>query len=489
MYISYFELDAAKILPVSPVVYQPPLVLQNPVLANNFRALPNVIGSTVVASFKLIKLKLELFNILLILPEKALRWSGMEEEMGPVKTEGENSVVKSVAAEEVDIEGSNQESGLYSEEKEKARLAEEKLLRKKKRRERRRIATEKVFRDIQQASTPQELMNVVDVIEQAVPVSWFLDADRGRLPSSTSSKLTVSDLALRIFSLDRLIRYEEIPGIEQISSKLACRPRTNFVARCSLLPFCRNFMCHPGRCNQSSEDFSSRYPFIAEHVSGGGSPMTSMVMSSAPSTASPSSVLAASYYANHPSALSNLQQSGSSMKPSTMSGYKGVGTSGMTSMYPSSSLPGYGNSSLSAYSAMPNPGNFASSTMPSPGAGYNFSYYHANSASSSNGGYVNTSTGSNTNGWNTSGPMGAYSSQWSQSQGSVSYMNPSGNKRGRPAKNRDAEDEEDEDEFDEEEDEEELEDSFKVIARSEVSVEFAKTCGPPSQVISEVIMI
>lgn len=139
-------------------------------------------------------------------------------------------------------------------------LAEEKALRKKKRREKRKQANERILHMIQTATHPQQLFDCLLEIEKAIPTGWALDLDNNPLPQCAP---TCAAFALRLFTLDRAIRYDEIPGVEAISQRLQYKPRVNFVCKCFVASSCRYVLGHPGRCVLVNDPIS-RCPEIIE---------------------------------------------------------------------------------------------------------------------------------------------------------------------------------------------------------------------------------
>ena len=84
--------------------------------------------------------------------------------------------------------------------------------------------------------------------------------------SLASKAATSAVVALRIFTLDRCLRYEDFPLFPKavIPGKI---PRTKYSPRCSISPTCNKAFCHTSRCSTPMEGFSR---FI--EVSDGNNP-------------------------------------------------------------------------------------------------------------------------------------------------------------------------------------------------------------------------
>jgi hypothetical protein len=98
--------------------------------------------------------------------------------------------------------------------------------RKKKRRAKRKYHNERIIQLIQTAETPQEIMNVLLEIENAIPAANKYTISEAALPSTAD---TSAALAIRIYALDRRIRYDEIPLLEKQGSDRQYKPRYRFL--------------------------------------------------------------------------------------------------------------------------------------------------------------------------------------------------------------------------------------------------------------------
>lgn len=144
-----------------------------------------------------------------------------------------------------------------------------------------RRAADMFVRFIQGASTAQELLHAITTLETVIPLAGLTrgehrDAielliynamadkssvgpkkvDRAPLPTTS---VTSSTVALRLFSLDRIIRYERLPAIcaEYLSRSVqVCRTRCDQSARCPFSLYCNKAAGHFGRCICGCEDYS-----------------------------------------------------------------------------------------------------------------------------------------------------------------------------------------------------------------------------------------
>ena len=197
----------------------------------------HIVTSSKTASAKLIKLKGELFSILFAFPEKALKWP----ELDPVK---ENMVKEAGEAAVKGIYDANKDSGISEVELEKIA---DKASRKARRRLRRKLAVDQFSVSVQQAVTPQELLNQVLVLEFAVPKFLQFSHNKRSLPVYA---YTSSDVALRLFVLDRIIAYNEIVGLENAALFSPYKLRSQFAPRCCASAACSRILGHPGKCTQ-----------------------------------------------------------------------------------------------------------------------------------------------------------------------------------------------------------------------------------------------
>ena len=126
---------------------------------------------------------------------------------------------------------------------------ETKVERKLKRRLKRRQNNERIMSLIQSARTPQELLDVLVEVEEAIPKIYKYTLNDEALPSTAD---TCAALAVRIYVLDRRIRYEEIKEVEKQGMDRQYRPRYQFSPRCLMSSSCNKFLSHAGKCLQDS---------------------------------------------------------------------------------------------------------------------------------------------------------------------------------------------------------------------------------------------
>lgn len=147
-----------------------------------------------------------------------------------------------------------------------------------------RRAADMFVRFIQGASSPQELLHAITTLETVIPLAGMTRgehrdaiemmiynamadkksaAKQKRHPFPTHA-VTSSAVAARLYSLDRIIRYEKLPGsyTEYMSRSVAvCRSRCDQSARCPFSLHCSKAAGHFGRCYNGVEA-PSRVPDI-----------------------------------------------------------------------------------------------------------------------------------------------------------------------------------------------------------------------------------
>ena len=144
---------------------------------------------------------------------------------------------------------------------------ESKVERKLKRRLKRKQNNERIMNLIQLASTPQELLEVLMEIEEAIPKVYKYSLNEEALPSTAD---TCAALAVRVYVLDRRIRYDEIKELEKQGMDRQYKPRYHFSPRCLMSSSCTKFLSHAGKCSNDSPLFAgtgSRIPEITETLS------------------------------------------------------------------------------------------------------------------------------------------------------------------------------------------------------------------------------
>jgi hypothetical protein len=153
------------------------------------------------------------------------------------------------------------------------------------------------IRYIQGASSPHEVLHAITTLETVIPLAGMTrgehrEAIEGMLCSAMGqplgagagaeagagagaeskgikeplprSAVTASTVATRLFSLDRIIRYERLPAIYTeylMKSPTICRTRCDHSARCPFSLCCNKMIGHFGRCMPNVET-ASRMPDI-----------------------------------------------------------------------------------------------------------------------------------------------------------------------------------------------------------------------------------
>ena len=59
-----------------------------------------------------------------------------------------------------------------------------------------------------------------------------------------------------MFALDRVLRYEDIPGLDAVPNKVNQSLRSSFYPKCMLSGNCRNFLNHSGKCSLIADNGS-----------------------------------------------------------------------------------------------------------------------------------------------------------------------------------------------------------------------------------------
>jgi hypothetical protein len=117
------------------------------------------------------------------------------------------------------------------------------------------------IRLVQLADTPQELLDCVIFFEKSLHPSVLVGYSPEYLPTAASS---ASVVAVRLYSLDRAIRYEDIDCLN-----LACdgkyKPRVQFVPRCLVSSTCSKPSGHGGKCFNGFESTYSRFLEVTEN--------------------------------------------------------------------------------------------------------------------------------------------------------------------------------------------------------------------------------
>jgi hypothetical protein len=236
---------------------------------------PILTASSVLVSGRMLRLKAELLNMFYIVPEKLFRWPEPTQE-GLLSIEaagaaaadavfttaarmaaGEQTVAPATAVDEDDEDAPVNVGGLDLSRANVDKLAD-KAARKAKRRLKRRMAIDLFVNSVLDAITSTQLMNAVVIFEQALPPSLLFTYPRHTM---TVTGHSLAAVAVRIYSIDRALRYDDMKGAEVQSAICTYKLRTQFAPRCLLAASCTRFMCHGGKCSNFT-DTASRVPDI-----------------------------------------------------------------------------------------------------------------------------------------------------------------------------------------------------------------------------------
>ena len=268
----------------------------NPAMAS-FVPIPT---STEVVSARMLRLKAELLNMFYLMPEKTLRLPALDEAgekaiadegaaaatklregLAKMSASAAPTPVPTIAAVEAapaqpDQEGESTAAaagtvttttgtaaaptttsgGMDYSQSNVERLAD-KAARKAKRRLRRKLSMEKFMKDTQDATTPQQLLDMVLILENALPATMMYKCHRQQLPSTAD---TLSATALRLYALDRSIAYDEVKVVENAVLPCPYSLRKQFYPRCVVQSNCNRYIGHCGKCATMLDASATRIP-------------------------------------------------------------------------------------------------------------------------------------------------------------------------------------------------------------------------------------
>jgi hypothetical protein len=226
------------------------------------RVIPNIEVSNHISNPRFLKLKAELLCIYFAIPERLFKWPDDDEDSpsGQQKFDFNEEVATN---DHTDLKPTDTSEALDLDDE-----AKKKSERKMKRRLRRKKALDKLIRQVQDAQTPEELLTVIQAQDQLIPFGLLLGYNLSTLPYSAS---TIADVAIRVYALDRALRYEEMKGMDAclIGAERTIRPRIHFCPRCALHPNCVRFFHHDGSClylENVDERRGTRIPEINDDV-------------------------------------------------------------------------------------------------------------------------------------------------------------------------------------------------------------------------------
>jgi hypothetical protein len=243
------------------------------VASNKFQ--PILTTSNVMVSGRMLRLKAELLNMFYIVPEKLFRWPEPDQEglraieaAGTAAADtvfataarmaaGEQAVTPAAVVDDDDEDAPVNVGGMDLSRANVDKLAD-KAARKAKRRLKRRMSIDLFVNAVLNATTAPQLMEATLVFEAAIPSSMLFTYPRHTM---TATGHTLAAVAVRIYSIDRALRYDDIKGVEVQSAICTYKLRTQFAPRCLLAASCTRFMCHGGKCSNFT-DTASRVPDI-----------------------------------------------------------------------------------------------------------------------------------------------------------------------------------------------------------------------------------
>lgn len=207
---------------------------------NPNRHVPDVVSSVVPVPYRLLKLKIELLNILAILPKGLLSWNRQKNE---VKSEHEGT------------QSSDEDSNLEAREDNEVITEADKQTPE--------MTVDQYIKEIQNCETYLHLFKLIQLLEKALPLVALFDFPFQLSESviSPTNTLTSSMVATYLYSLDRWIRYEDIP-LDFFFEGVDYRPRMIYTPRCILSPTCLKYFHHSGRCDTAISNGDSRYKEI-----------------------------------------------------------------------------------------------------------------------------------------------------------------------------------------------------------------------------------
>lgn len=246
-------------------------------IPNTNRQVPDLIGSTISVSYRLLKLKIELLNLFAIIPKGLLTWNSSTTTSNISSNSNVNELnetkVDADPASKENIPTTNQEpisqdSTVTSQESTTQEPTVESI----------QMKVEKYIKNVQSCSTPSELFNLIRYLEKLLPrVALFnfpaiCSGDNLKLNSndndskennnnsnnSNNSIITTSIVGTYLYSLDRWIRYEDIP-LDLCYEGVEYRPRLVYTPRCILTPTCSKYFHHSGKCDFVVSIGDSRY--------------------------------------------------------------------------------------------------------------------------------------------------------------------------------------------------------------------------------------
>ena len=117
---------------------------------------------------------------------------------------------------------------------------------------------------VQDADSYEEMMYLLNKFEKALTKEALpVDHDGQKICNLSGC---AADIALRLYSLDRAVRYEDI-ALNVTMHSVDYRPRIRYTPRCVMAPECSRCWGHSGKCDSSFVAHESRYHDAVESSS------------------------------------------------------------------------------------------------------------------------------------------------------------------------------------------------------------------------------
>jgi hypothetical protein len=242
------------------------------------RSVPDVNLSAAPCDFRLLRLKSELYSVLCIVPSELLDlrpWAASAMPDGALGALSANEgKQRSTADDNTGNEGDREDEDAAilaaptpaELEAMDADDLRDRLIMMKLARRRQRMADKSRAKDlflscVQKAQRPFEIARLTDALAHALPRT-ALTAQYFSSRVAVTDECSVADAAIRVFSLDRCILYEDI-ACDTRCVKASARPRLYFGPKCPLSITCGRICGHTGRCAEVCHE-NSRIPMTVD---------------------------------------------------------------------------------------------------------------------------------------------------------------------------------------------------------------------------------
>jgi hypothetical protein len=218
---------------------------------NIHRQVLDVVGSTVPVPYRFLKLKIELLNIVAILPKGLLTWCTPAAATAAAAVAEKKKKDTNDGDDESDSGDGDGDENLATDEENKndasVSVSNETEM-----------TVEKFIEEIQKCDTYGNFFKLIQLLERALPLVALFDYPFHSSLDFTHASLTSSMVATYLYSLDRWIRYEDIP-LDFYYEGVNYRPRLVYTPRCALSPTCLKYFHHHGRCDPAISIGDSRF--------------------------------------------------------------------------------------------------------------------------------------------------------------------------------------------------------------------------------------